>query len=69
MKGECSLVGCSNDAYCRGWCVLHYSRWQRHGDPMKASKSIDERFWEKVNKGAECWLLCSVRGSRRSATR
>lgn len=31
----CKIVGCPNKVNCRGWCSTHYSRWQRHGDPLK----------------------------------
>lgn len=30
----CSVDGCEKTAYARRWCRRHYSRWQRHGDPM-----------------------------------
>lgn len=29
----CSFLGCSRPARARGWCTLHYQRWQRHGSP------------------------------------
>jgi hypothetical protein len=29
----CSISGCSSAAASRGWCIKHYTRWQRHGDP------------------------------------
>lgn len=29
----CKLENCDRVVECRGWCKLHYSRWQRHGDP------------------------------------
>ena len=25
---------CGKPAFARGWCTLHYSRWQRSGDPL-----------------------------------
>ncbi len=34
MKPECSINDCHTDSEVRGWCRTHYSRWQRHGDPM-----------------------------------
>lgn len=29
----CNVSGCGNIARARGWCVSHYQRWKRHGDP------------------------------------
>lgn len=29
----CSVEGCVKNSIARGWCTLHYQRWQRHGDP------------------------------------
>src|SRR3990167_4697635 len=31
----CSVDGCEQAATKKGWCVKHYSRWIRHGDPLK----------------------------------
>lgn len=46
----CSIPDCESIAYCRGWCVKHYRRWKRHGDPEKiAYPSLVDRFWNKVD--------------------
>ncbi len=29
----CKIEGCENKVKTRGWCVKHYTRWRRHGDP------------------------------------
>lgn len=34
MTVSCAVAGCANPAYVRGWCPMHYRRWQRHGNPQ-----------------------------------
>lgn len=29
----CSVDGCTKDIAARGWCMTHYVRWRKHGDP------------------------------------
>lgn len=36
---ECSIEGCGKPKFTRGWCSMHYSRWQRHGDPLTETRS------------------------------
>lgn len=64
----CAVSGCDRDANGhRGWCLMHYTRWWRHGDPLivkKPSKpSAVERFWACVQIGGtdECWPWTGVR--------
>lgn len=33
-QATCSIPGCSGSARARGWCLAHWKRWQRHGDPL-----------------------------------
>lgn len=35
----CAIDDCGASATARGWCDKHYRRWQRHGDPLVASRS------------------------------
>lgn len=35
----CSIDGCASRVLARGWCAKHYSRWQRHGDPLLISRT------------------------------
>lgn len=55
----CSIDGCDKPSRARGWCVNHYARWRRNGDPLAGNIRGDDltRFWTKVDKRAddECW--------------
>lgn len=30
----CSIDGCGSKHFCHTWCVKHYTRWRRQGDPL-----------------------------------
>lgn len=34
----CQEDQCEDRAETRGWCVRHYTRWKRHGDPRRQSE-------------------------------
>lgn len=39
-EAMCSIDGCERRGrISRGWCVAHYSRWRRHGDPTAGRSS------------------------------
>lgn len=64
----CSVEDCTNPHFGRGWCVAHYTRWKRHGDPMHGGpvghRSIEERFWSKVYFPpceGDCWTWAAHR--------
>lgn len=52
----CSIEGCARPRRKREWCETHYTRWQRHGDPMIVLRP-KLGFWGWVDKGGpgECW--------------
>lgn len=34
-RGTCTVTGCGDtDCGLHGYCLLHYTRWKRHGDPL-----------------------------------
>lgn len=39
----CSVDGCDGEAKKRGWCLNHYKRWWRHGDPLARGSFIGSR--------------------------
>lgn len=58
---NCSISGCDKKAIGRGWCGMHYRRWQKHGDPLTVKQvqmhgvTLFERFWVNVALGPNCW--------------
>jgi hypothetical protein len=48
---ECSICG-KEGRIIRGWCALHYQRWQKWGDPLYTERirgDDEARFWSKVS--------------------
>ena len=62
---KCSIDGCLHKMICRTWCNMHYARWFAHGDPLLSFgfKSLEERFWAKVDKSSGCWLWTAYRNT------
>lgn len=50
MRPSCSI--CDQPALARGWCSLHWQRWDRHGDPLyeRPCPTDEERFESKVDR-------------------
>jgi len=38
MRKICSIENCDNFAHANGWCLKHWKRWKRNGDPNKLVK-------------------------------
>lgn len=56
IRPSCSIEGCNAPHKARGWCRLHYERWQRTGSPIERSDL--DRLMEKVSRGeypTDCW--------------
>lgn len=39
----CKIKGCGGSVTARGWCVKHYLRWYKHGDPNFVAAIRDGR--------------------------
>lgn len=58
----CSIDGCGKPTIARGWCSKHWTRWQRHGDPLAGGTpkdgSVRKYFFEVVVPfdGDECLI-------------
>lgn len=38
----CSMPDCAKPSRQRGWCVAHYTRWRRYGDPLAYHKGENQ---------------------------
>lgn len=58
----CAIEGCDSPRKARQWCVLHYARWKRHGDPLvigRTPKGTAQKYFEEVAlsyTGDECLI-------------
>jgi HNH endonuclease len=55
---RCAVKRCPKERHTREWCLAHYKKWQRYGDPEWQRPSIEDRFWSRVDRsgGPEaCW--------------
>lgn len=53
LTDVCKHDGCTNPIRGRGWCITHYERWRRHGDPSITKSSTPGR---QRPKGLPAWL-------------
>lgn len=67
----CLIDQCNSGPFMRGWCVAHYERWRRHGDPLgggppRASSAEPARYFRDTvlaYEGDDClaWPFCRDR--------
>lgn len=66
---SCSIPDCEKSGrLARGWCQMHYKRWQKHGDPLatgrlewKACAHCSESF-ESRTRAKYCSKVCGQKG-------
>ncbi len=61
LSTTCCISGCTRLVLARGWCGLHYGRWNLHGSAEWQRPTRDERFWAKVDKAEGCWEWTAYR--------
>jgi hypothetical protein len=63
----CSIDGCGRRCEGRGYCLRHYKRWRRHGNPVagQASRVEIRTFFESLlsNESDVCVLWPYARGT------
>lgn len=67
ISAECSVEDCIRPFKAKGFCLRHYHRWVRYGDPSAGNPGKDATLWERfettgwtvTDRG--CW---EWRGSR-----
>jgi hypothetical protein len=74
ISNFCSVEGCESKRWCRGYCVIHYSRWKRYGTTDRITNwqlgegdTEEARFWSRVAITAnpdKCWEWQAFRGPK-----
>lgn len=67
-RSICVIDGCERLVNGHGYCVTHYTRWAKYGDPMAGVQNHappNERFMRKVRKDVSgCWIWEGARHNK-----
>ena len=61
MQKTCRIEDCESSRCAKGYCVKHYQRWKKYGNPHTMKQrylrgTVEERFNHYTNKsGRGCW--------------
>lgn len=69
VTAKCSVEGCENKLRAKGFCISHYWRMKRYGDPLAGNTYIGEprKFYEETvlaYEGDECLIWPYAKGGR-----
>lgn len=81
---KCAIDGCQKLTKARGWCAMHYARWQRRGDTGDYAPEVTPRAPKELLEGVghshcivgDCkrprrstWGLCRLHSERKRTGR
>lgn len=57
-KYLCTVIGCTETPWARGWCAKHYARWNKTGSPLGTNRPTvrSEALLSKVDTSREHWM-------------
>jgi hypothetical protein len=54
----CKIENCERKYYSKGYCLKHYMRFKKHGDPLFTSRHYHNKSKSKIYK---CWMAIKQR--------
>lgn len=67
---ECSIEGCGNKVFAKGWCSKHYTRWYKYGDPLTLRQeqnhglTLVQRLLARREERDGCWEWTGSRDAK-----
>lgn len=54
-KIKCRIISCLNYAKCTGFCIKHYRRYKKYGDPLAGPKFIEPSYGQGTTPLYKLW--------------
>lgn len=58
----CKVTECEKIVSAWGYCPMHYRRVKVHGTTERVIRTVEDRFWAKVEKTEDCWIWRGKKG-------